>query len=137
MNEYFTAHDLTLARHQGADCLCAWITQWLYWVGIRLQVLLYCSSCLQCWLVHLCSSKSGLLQSLPIGAIPFKWIGIETVGLLLPASICHQYILVAIDYTIQYLEEIPLRTIWAATVAQELAILFSRVEFPRQVFTDH
>lgn len=48
----------------------------------------------------------------------------------------HCFILVVVNYTTRYPEEMALRTASAPAVAQELATFFMTVGFPKQVVTD-
>ena len=55
----------------------------------------------------------------------------------LPKSRCgNRYILVICDYTTRWPEAIPLKSIEAVHVAEELMVLFSRVGIPKEILTD-
>lgn len=66
----------------------------------------------------------------------FERIRVDLVRPLTPSMGRHPFILVVIDYTTQYPEAIPLYTALALAVAQELATLFTRVGFSKQVVPD-
>ena len=58
-----------------------------------------------------------------VGPLPRSWAG-------------HKYILVVCNYTTRYPEAIPMKTIGAKQVAEELVKFFSRVGIPREILTD-
>ena len=47
----------------------------------------------------------------------------------------HRYILVLIDYATRYPEAIPLKSIEAEVVAEELMVMFTRLGIPKQILT--
>ena len=72
---------------------------------------------------------------LPVVGEPFERIAMDIVGL--PRSRAgNRYVLVICDYATRYSEEMPLRSIDAEHVAEELVKLFSRVRIPREILTD-
>lgn len=73
---------------------------------------------------------------MPIVSIHFERIGIDLVGPSMVSSGRHCFILVVKDYATHYLEAMPLCMASAAAVAQELATLFTRVGFPKQIVTN-
>ena len=60
----------------------------------------------------------------------------DIVGPLPRSRAGHRYILVVCDYATRYPEAIPMKTVDAERVAEELIQLFSRVGIPREIFTD-
>ena len=48
-----------------------------------------------------------------------------------------RYVLVVCDYATRYPEAIPLKSIDAEHVAEELVVLFSRVGVPKEILTGH
>jgi transposase InsO family protein len=69
-------------------------------------------------------------------SVPFDRIAMDIVGPLPKSRKGNRYILVVCDYATRYPEAIPLRTIEAETIAEELMSLFSRVGIPREILTD-
>ena len=56
----------------------------------------------------------------------------------LPHSQCgNKFILVICDYATRYPEAVPLRTVNAENIAEELVKFFSRVGIPKEILTDH
>lgn len=73
---------------------------------------------------------------MPIVTILFKRTEVDIVSPFPPAMSQYKYTLAIVDYTTQYPKAMPLRNIRAETMAWELALLLSRVGFPKQVVTD-
>ena len=73
---------------------------------------------------------------LPVVAEPFAKIAMDIVGPLPRSRSGNQYVLVVCDYGTRYPEAVPLRTVDAETVAEELMVIFSRVGIPREILTD-
>lgn len=60
----------------------------------------------------------------------------DIVGPLPKSARGHQYILVIVDYAIQYPEAIPLRKANAKEIAKELFLFSSWVRIPKEILTD-
>lgn len=73
---------------------------------------------------------------LPIVGTPFAWVALDIVGPLLKSSIGYQYILVIIDYTTYYPEAVPLRSVTAPQVADELPNWVTSVGIPCKILTE-
>ena len=67
---------------------------------------------------------------------PFQRIAMDIVGPLPRSRSGKCYILVVCDYATRYPEAVPLRSIDAEHVAEELVVLFSRVGVPKEILTD-
>lgn len=76
------------------------------------------------------------MHPLHIVSMPFEWVGIDTVGPLSKTTGGHTHILVVVDYTTQYPEAVVLQSTTTPVLARQLATIFSRVSFPRQILTD-
>ena len=66
-------------------------------------------------------------------SVPFQRIAMDIVGPLPKSNKGNRYILVICDYATRYPEAIPLRSIEAETIAEELVSLFSRVGIPNEI----
>uniref|UniRef100_A0A1X7T3K8 Integrase catalytic domain-containing protein n=1 Tax=Amphimedon queenslandica TaxID=400682 RepID=A0A1X7T3K8_AMPQE len=130
------AHDTPFAGHLGREKTIQRILQRFYWPGIFRDVAYYCRSCPSCQK----SSSKGVLRAplvpLPIMATPFKRIAMDIVGPLPKSRSRKQYILVICDYATRFPEAIPMRSIDAAHIAEELLHLFARVGVPEEILTD-
>ena len=60
----------------------------------------------------------------------------DIVGPLPRSRAGNHYVLVVCDYGTKYPEAVPLRSIDAEMVAEELMVIFSRVGIPREILTD-
>eukprot|EP00745_Piridium_sociabile_P021345 TRINITY_DN3282_c0_g1_i6.p1 TRINITY_DN3282_c0_g1~~TRINITY_DN3282_c0_g1_i6.p1 ORF type:complete len:121 (+),score=18.56 TRINITY_DN3282_c0_g1_i6:675-1037(+) len=77
------------------------------------------------------------LDTIPLVGKPFKKVGVDLVGPIVPASTRgHRYILVMVDYAIRYPEAVSLKVIDAATVAEALLQMWTRVGIPSTVLSD-
>ena len=75
------------------------------------------------------------LVPLPVIGEPFAWIAMDIVGPLPRSRAGHKYILVVCDYATRYPEAVPMKTIDAERVAEELVKIFFRVGIPREIRT--
>lgn len=73
---------------------------------------------------------------LPVIEVPFSRIAIDLVGPLTKSSRGHQYILVVLDYTTQYVEAVPLCNTLAKTIAKEWILMFSLLGIPNEILID-
>ena len=130
------AHTIPLAGHLGRDKTSRRILQRFYWPTVYKDVADYCRSCAECQ--KSCDQKvrRAPLVSLPIIGEPFERIAMDIVGPLPRSRAGNRFILVVCDYATRYPEAIPLRTIDAETIAEELVKLFSRVGIPKEILTD-
>jgi transposase InsO family protein len=67
---------------------------------------------------------------------PFARIAMDIVGPLPRRRSGNRYVLVICDCATRYPEAVPLRSIDAEHVAEELVNLFSRVGIPKEILTD-
>ena len=76
------------------------------------------------------------LISLPIVEEPFQRFAMDIVGPLPRSRSGIRYILVICDYATRYLEAVPLKSIDAEHIAEELVKLFARVGVAQEILTD-
>eukprot|EP00731_Ephydatia_muelleri_P004053 Em0002g229a len=69
-------------------------------------------------------------------AEPFSRIAMDIVGPLPRSRAGNKYILVICDYATRYPEAVPLKSIDAESVAEELIKVFARMGVPREILTD-
>lgn len=127
---------LHLAGHLAAKKNLDLIQQQLFWPGIKVQVQCYCALCPECQLHQAKGLQGGPLQPIPMVTVPFKWVGIDVVVLLMLSASKHHFLLVLVDYATHYPEAISLQNIHSVTVARELAQVFTRTGFPKEMVTD-
>ena len=73
---------------------------------------------------------------LPVIEEPFQRIAMDIVGPLPKSRAGHKYILVICDYATRYPVAVPLHSIDAEHVAEELMQVFARVGIPQEILTD-
>ena len=96
----------------------------------------YCRQCGECQKTTHRRVHRAPLIPLPIIDEPFHRIAMDIVGPLSRSRSGKRYILVVCDYATRYPEAIPLRSIDAECIAEELVTLFSRVGVPSEILTD-
>ncbi len=115
------AHDPPLGGHLGNHKTRNRILNHFYWPGIFNDVANFCRSCAQCQKsVPKGRVGKALLIPIPPMEVPFKRIAMDIVGPLPRSERGNRYVLVICDYATKYPEAIPLKTIDAETVANEL-----------------
>ncbi|XP_042299936.1 uncharacterized protein LOC121917889, partial [Sceloporus undulatus] len=130
------AHDVPMAGHLGVEKTTQRVLQRFFWPGVYAEVKAFCKSCPQCQLFQEKGPPGGKLIPMPIVEEPFSRISMDIVGPLEQAAGGFRYILVVVDCATRYPEAVPLRSIQATRIAQELVKIFSRVGFPKEILTD-
>lgn len=132
------AHESILGGHQGSKRTADRVMSNFYWPGIQADIKRYCRSCDICQR----TVPKGRVTKVPLGSTPlidqpFDRIAIDLVGPISPCSNRgHRYILVIVDYASRYPEAVPMKSIEAEKVAEELLNIYTRVGFPKEVLTD-
>lgn len=132
------AHESILGGHQGTKKTSDKILSSFFWPGVQADVKRYCQSC------DICQRTvyKGRVTKVPLGSTPlidtpFDRVAIDIVGPIIPCSDRgHRYILVVVDYASRYPEAVPMKSIEAERVAEELVNIYTRLGFPREVLTD-
>ena len=132
------AHEALLGGHQGIQKTTDKVLSNFYWPGVGSDVNRHCQSCDICQR----TVPKGRVSKVPLGEMPliespFERIAMDLVGPIKPVSERgHRYILVIIDYATRYPEAIPLKTVEAEVIAEELMKVYSRLGIPKEVLTD-
>ena len=129
-------HEIPLAGHLGVDKTRQRILRRFYWPTVFRDVAEFCECCEKCQRTTKRKIPPAPLIPLPIISEPFKKIAMDIVGPLPRSRAGNIYILVICDYATRYLEAIPLRSIDAAHIAEELIKVFARVGVPEEILTD-
>ena len=129
------AHEIPLAGHMGKTKTAAQILQRFYWPSVFRDVAEYCRTCAECQKAPGKAARAPLVP-LPIIDEPFERIAMDIVGPLPRSLSGNKYVLVLCDYATRYPEAIPLCSIDASTIAEELVKMFARVGVPREILTD-
>ena len=130
------AHEVPLAVHLGRNKTAKRILQRFYWPTLFRDVRDFCKSCAKCQKAIGRKEPCVPLIPLPVMSVPFQRIAMDIVGPLPKSRKGNRYILVVCDYATRYPEAIPLRSIEAETITDELVKLFSRVGIPQDILTD-
>ena len=130
------AHTIPLAGHMGKEKTARRVLQRFYWPTLYADVAKFCKDCLVCQKSSKTRVQRAPLIPLPVVQEPFKRIAMDIVGPLPRSSSGKRYILVVCDYATRYPEAIPLKSIDAPQIAEQLVTLFSRVGIPDEILTD-
>ena len=130
------AHEIPLSGHMGKRKTAQRILQRFYWPSLYRDVAEFIKSCTECQKVSPRRVKPAPLIPLPIIEEPFSRIALDVVGPLPRSRSGNRFILVMCDYATRYPEAVPLRSVDAEHVAEELVKLFTRVGVPAEILTD-
>ncbi|XP_070576386.1 uncharacterized protein [Ptychodera flava] len=131
------AHDIPLAGHLGVEKTKTRLLQHYYWPGIFPDVAKYCRTCEACQ--KAATRKAGIkakLIPMPVLEEPFQRIAMDMIGPLPVTSRGNRFVLTICDYATRYPEAIPVPTLEAKRIAEELVTVFSRVGIPREILSD-
>ena len=128
------AHSIPLAGHLGRDKTTRRILQRFYWPTVHRDVADYCRGCDACQKTAGKNVPRAPLIPLPVISQPFERIAMDIVGPLTRSSRGNRFVLVVCDYATRYPEVVPMKHVDAASVAEELVRIFSRVAmvFPKK-----
>ena len=110
--------------------------QHFYWLTLYKDIEHFCRCCKQCQKLSNKGVPKAPLVSLLIVTTPFEKIAMDIIAPLPWSRSGHRYILVMCDYATQYPEAIPLRSIDAEHIAEELIKVFARIGIPSEILTD-
>ena len=130
------AHSVPLGGHLGRNKTTSQILQRFYWPTMYQDIAKFCRTCEVCQKTCNKGIKTAPLIPLPVISQPFERIAMDIVGPLPKSNHGNRFVLVICDYATRYPEAVPLRYIDAASVAEELLKLFSRVGVPKEILTD-
>lgn len=130
------AHAIPLAGHMGRKKTAQRILTRFYWPNVFKDAAEICRTCKECQKTAPGKKTFAPLIPLPIIEEPFQRIAMDLVGPLPRSRSGNKYILVICDYATRYPEAIPLRSIDAEHIAEELIKVFSRVGVPKEILTD-
>ena len=130
------AHEIPLAGHMGKGKTTQRVLQRFYWPTVYQDVAEFCRSCESCQKCPHRKVPKAQLIPLPIISEPFQRIALDIVGPLPRSRSGNRYVLVICDYATRFPEAVPLRSIEAEKIAEELIRLFARVGIPNEILTD-
>ena len=130
------AHGVPFAGHLGRDKTAHRILHRFYWPTVYKDVADFVKTCAECQkTAPRCCNKAPLIP-LPIMEEPYKRIAMDIIGPLPRSRTGKKYVLVVCDYATRFPEAIPMKSVDAEHVAEELLTLFSRVGVPEEILTD-
>ena len=129
-------HEIPLAGHLGVEKTRQRILRRFYWPTVFKDIEEFCKCCEKCQKTTNRKVPPAPLIPLPIITEPFKKIAMDIVGPLPRSRSGNHYVLVICDYATRYPEAIPLKSIDAAHVAEEIIKVFARVGVPEEILTD-
>ena len=129
-------HEIPLAGHLGKEKTRQRILRRFYWPTLYKEVEEFCQTCVKCQKSASRKVPPAPLLPLPVISEPFKRVAMDLVGPLPRSKSGNKYILVLCDYATRYPEAIPLRSIDAEHVAEEIIKIFARVGVPEEILTD-
>lgn len=127
------AHNVPIAGHLGKEKMRQRVLCRFYWATVFRDIENFCQSCVTCQKATHRGVRQAPLIPLPVISVPFSRIAMDIVGPLPRSRTGNRYILVLCDYTARYPEAIPLCTIDAEHIAEQL---FARVGVPQEILTD-
>eukprot|EP00731_Ephydatia_muelleri_P022289 Em0014g880a len=95
-----------------------------------------CKNCPSCQKASSKRVAPAPLIPLPVIGEPFSRIALDIVGPLPRSRSGNRFVLVICDYATRYPEAIPLRSVDAEHVAEQLVQVFSRVGIPQEIMSD-
>src|SRR6218665_2374394 len=134
----FTAHELLLSAHQGVKRTQDRISAVFCWPSMLTDAKNHVKNC------DLCSAgmgRQGLAKAplghLPLIGEPFRAICVDIARPIEPRSRSgYRYILTILDMATRFPEAIPLKTITAEEVMEELFKFYCRMGIPETIHTD-
>ena len=130
------AHSVPLGGNLGHKKTFNRIALHFYWPTMYKEVANFCRSCETCQRFGRHKTCCVPLVPLPVVEEPFARIAMDIIGPLPRSRSGNRYVLVVCDYGTKYPEAVPLKSIDAEAVAEELMVIFSRVGIPQEMLTD-
>ena len=129
-------HEIPLAGHLGVEKARQRVLRRFYWPTVFKDIQEFCTCCRVCQKTTNRKVPPAPLIPFPIITEPFKKIAMDIIGPLPRSRSGNRYVLVMCDYATRYPEAIPLGSIDAAHVAEEIIKVFARVGVPEEILMD-
>ncbi len=132
------AHESALSGHLGVTKTFHRVSKYFFWPGLKSSVSRFVRSCHTCQLAGNPNQivPPAPLIPIPVVGEPFERLLIDCVGPLPKSKSGHLYILTIMCAVTRYPEAIPLRTLKAKTVVQELIRFCSIFGLPKVIQSD-
>lgn len=106
--------------HMGQDKTTAQIARRVFWPGLGGDIARCCTVCPECQKARKDHPSRAPLCPMPVIDVLFARITMDIIGPLPCSSADNQYILVFMGYAMRYPDAVPLRTVMAPQIAEEL-----------------
>eukprot|EP00731_Ephydatia_muelleri_P011429 Em0006g323a len=113
-------HSIPLAGHLGKHKTADRLLQRFYWPTLRKDAADFCRRCAICQKASPVKPRRAPLIPLPIVDEPFQKVAMDIVGPLPRSGSGNKYVLVVCDYATRYPEAVPMKSVDAESVAEEL-----------------
>ncbi|KYO47445.1 hypothetical protein Y1Q_0001239 [Alligator mississippiensis] len=130
------AHASPLGGHLGRTKTWSRLTQEFFWPHLCEDVDRWGAACPEYQRAQEWGPPKAPPRPMPIIETPFSRVALDIIGLLLKSHNGYQYSLVLEDYATQFPEAVPLRSITAPKVAEELLKWIAWVGIPQEILTD-
>ena len=130
------AHTIPFAGHLGKKKTAMKVLNRFYWPTLFRDVADYCRSCPECQKCTRRRVPRAPMIPIPSVTVPFERIAMDLIGPLPRSRSGNRYVLVVCDYGTRYPEAVPLKSIDAEHIAEELVKMFARVGIPKEILTD-
>ena len=138
--EVFRKQVLVLAHdklgHLGARKVKALVKQRFTWPNMGRDIIDYCRSCEVCQRCSKAAARKAPLIEREVSSEPFECLAFDIVGPMPKGKGGYRFLLTAICMASKWPEALPLRSITAKAVAQDMMEFFSRTGIPLQLLTD-
>ena len=130
------AHTIPLGGHLAKKRTARRVMKCFYWPTLFQDAGDFCKSCEEC---QKCTQRRGSrapMIPMPLLTTPFERVAMDIIGPLPRSRSGNRYVLVMCDYGTRYPEAVPLKSIEAEKIAEELVAIFARVGIPKEILTD-
>ena len=125
------AHSVPMAGHLGRKKTTRRILRRFYWPTIYRDIADFCRSCAVCQKSSHRQVPRAPMIPIPVVTEPFQRIAMDVVGPLPQNRAGNRYMLVICDYSNKYPEAVPMKSIDAEHVAEEMVKVFAKVGIPK------
>ena len=130
------AHRPPFAGQLGRDKTANRLLQRFYWPTLFADVAKAVKTCDECQRTAPKGKMRAPLVPLPVMTAPFRRIAMDIVGPLPRSRSGKRFVLVICDYATRFPEAIPMRSVDAVHVAEELLVFCSRFGVPQEILTN-
>jgi len=123
--------------HQGRNKMQALIVPYFHWPTLSRDCQLFIKKCPICQKADKSKPPRSPMQLREVVTVPCERVAIDLVGPFPTAKGGFQYLLTAIDMATRWPEAVPLRSITAKSIIQQLTTMFAHSGFPKAIVSDN